>query len=290
VTSLVPAITRLIPPRPRDLGGFSVSRVLPIAGQRMVGPFIFWDHIGPSAFAPGSGIDVRPHPHIGLATVTYLFEGAILHRDSLGSVQRIEPGAVNWMTAGSGIAHSERTDARERERCHRLHGIQSWVALPEAQEEIGPSFRHFPAADLPEMNRDGIHAKVIAGRAFGLESPVPFFAPILYVELKLDEGAQITLPQEAERALFVVAGTALIDGQACEEGHMAVLDPSAFVLRAAKPLHAMLLGGAPPGPRHIWWNFVSSRPDRIEQAKADWREGRFATVPGESEFIPLPEG
>jgi hypothetical protein len=290
MTSPVPSVSLLIPPRARDLGGFSVSRVLPVAQKRMVGPFVFWDHIGPADFPPGEGINVRPHPHIGLATVTYLFEGAILHRDSLGSVQRIEPGAVNWMTAGSGIAHSERTDAPEKARGYRLHGIQSWVALPEAQEEIEPGFRHFPAGDLPTMRRNGIEAKVIAGRAFGLESPVPFFAPILYVELKLDEGAQLMLPQETERALFVVGGKASIDGSAVEAGHMAVLHPSALVLRALKPLHAMLLGGAPLGERHIWWNFVSSRKERIEQAKADWQEGRFAAVPGETEFIPLPEG
>lgn len=290
MTSPVPSVALLIPPRSRDLGGFSVSRVLPVAQKRHVGPFVFWDHIGPADFPPGDGINVRPHPHIGLATVTYLFEGAILHRDSLGSVQRIEPGAVNWMTAGSGIAHSERTDAPEKECGQRLHGIQSWVALPDAHEEIAPGFRHFPASDLPEMKRDGVHAKIIAGRAFGLESPVPFFAPILYVELKLDEGAQAMLPQEPERALFVVSGKALVDGAAVEAGHMAVLQPNAFILRAAGELHAILLGGAPLGERHIWWNFVSSRKERIEQAKADWREGRFAAVPGETEFIPLPEG
>lgn len=289
MTSPVPSVSLIIPPRSRDLGGFSVSRVLPVAQKRMVGPFVFWDYIGPADFPPGEGINVRPHPHIGLATVTYLFEGAILHRDSLGSVQRIEPGAVNWMTAGSGIVHSERTDGSEKARGYRLHGIQSWVALPEAQEEIDPSFRHFPAADLPEMKRDGAHAKVIAGRAFGLESPVPFFAPILYVELKLDEGAQVMLPQETERALFVVEGKASVDGAAVEAGHMAVLHTSALMLRALKPLHAMLLGGAPLGERHIWWNFVSSRRERIEQAKTDWREGRFAPVPGETEFIPLPD-
>ena len=286
------AIRTLIQPRPRDLGGFSVRRVLPAAGYRMVGPFIFFDHMGPADFAPGTGIDVRPHPHIGISTVTYLFEGALLHRDSLGCVQSIEPGAVNWMTAGRGIVHSERTGEAPRAAGHRIHGIQSWVALPREAEECEPSFRHYEAASLPDFQQDDARLRIVAGDAFGRRSPVEVLLPILYVDVRLREGGRLMLPPEhAERAVYVAEGRAALDGTPLEAGQMAVLEPGhTAVLTAMEDVRAMLLGGAAAdGPRHIWWNLVSSSPERIERAKADWAEGRFPKVPGETEFIPLPE-
>ena len=285
------AISRLIEPRPRDLGGFSVRRVLPAAGQQMVGPFIFFDHMGPADFAPGTGIDVRPHPHIGLATVTYLFEGALVHRDSLGVVQTIEPGAVNWMTAGRGIVHSERTGPGLRAAGHRIHGIQSWLALPRAAEETAPSFRHFRADALPEFTSGDALVRVIAGSAFGRRSPVETLSPMLYADLQLPAGGSVPLPPEQEeRALYVAQGSAMLAGQAVETGQMALLAPGATPrLSATESLRAMLVGGAPAdGPRYIWWNLVSSSRERIEQAKRDWANGRFPGVPGETEFIPLP--
>ena len=287
------AIRNLIRPSPRDLGGFSVRRVLPAAGLRMVGPFIFFDHIGPAEFAPGTGIDVRPHPHIGLATVTYLFEGAMLHRDSLGVVQTIEPGAVNWMTAGRGIVHSERTGPELRASGHRIHGIQSWVALPREFEEIEPSFAHYDAASLPEFPVDGTTIRVIAGSAYGRASPVEVLTPTLYADALLPPGTALRAPGEhEERACYVADGRLLIGGDEVEAGNMAVLQPGAEVrLESPSGARVLLLGGAPAdGPRHIWWNFVSSSADRMERAKRDWREGRFPAVPGETEFIPLPEG
>jgi redox-sensitive bicupin YhaK (pirin superfamily) len=286
------AIRNLIEPRPRDLGGFSVRRVLPAPGLRMVGPFIFFDHIGPAVFAPGTGIDVRPHPHIGLATVTYLFEGAMLHRDSLGVVATIEPGAVNWMTAGRGIVHSERTGPELRASGHRIHGIQSWVALPREFEEIEPSFRHHTAASLPEFTVGNATVRVIAGDAYGRASPVEVLTATLYVDVALPPGASLQVPGEhEERACYVAEGRLLIGGDEVTAGQMALIEPGADVrLDSPSGARALLLGGAAAdGPRHIWWNFVSSSQERIEQAKRDWREGRFAAVPGETEFIPLPE-
>jgi len=285
-------IRRLIQPRPRDLGGFSVRRVLPAPGTRMVGPFIFFDHMGPADFAPGSGIDVRPHPHIGIATVTYLFEGALLHRDSLGCVQSIEPGAVNWMTAGRGIVHSERTGDALRASGHRIHGIQSWVALPREAEECEPSFRHYEAAALPDFVQDDARLRIVAGEAFGHRSPVEVASPTWYVDARLPAGGVLTLPPEfEERAVYVAEGQLSLDGAAVEPGQMAVLEPGKTVQAAASSdVRAMLLGGAPAdGERHIWWNLVSSSPERIERAKDDWAAGRFPSVPGETEFIPLPE-
>ena len=285
-------IRRLIDPRPRDLGGFSVRRVLPAPGQHMVGSFIFFDHMGPADFAPGTGIDVRPHPHIGLATVTYLFEGALLHRDSLGMVQEIEPGAVNWMTAGRGIVHSERTGPALRAAGHRIHGIQSWVALPREAEETEPSFRHSPAGELPDFTVEDAALRIVAGNAFGRTSPVEVLAPTLYVDARLPAGGALTLPDEhEERAVYVAEGRARLGDATLEAGQMAVLEPGAAPrLAALADLRVMLLGGAAAdGPRHIWWNLVSSSPERIERAKRDWAEGRFPQVPGETGFIPLPE-
>jgi redox-sensitive bicupin YhaK (pirin superfamily) len=286
------SIRILIRPRPRDLGGFSVRRVLPAPELQMVGPFIFFDHIGPAVFAPGSGIDVRPHPHIGLATVTYLFEGALQHRDSLGVVATIEPGAVNWMTAGRGIVHSERTGSGLRARGHRIHGIQSWVALPREFEEVEPAFRHHDAATLPEFAIGRATVRVIAGDAYGRRSPVEVFTPTLYVDAVLPPGVSLPAPDgHPERACYVAEGQLSIDGEPVAAGNMAVLEPAAAArLESATGARVLLLGGAAAdGPRHIWWNFVSSSMQRMEQARRDWRAGRFPAVPGETEFIPLPE-
>ncbi len=284
----------IIKGNPRDLGdGFHVSRILPSPGHRMVGPFVFFDYFGPVEFAPGNGIDVRPHPHIGLATVTYLFEGSQMHRDTLGSVQEIQPGDVNWMTAGRGIAHSERTGPETRARGHRLHGIQSWIGLPTKDEEAAPSFQHVESRDLPSSSRNGVALKVITGRAFGLASPVRIFSDTFYVDAQLDAGATLDMTDEhKERAIFVVGGAAVVNGTAHGDGTMFVLDPnerSTIVAQGAT--RVMLLGGAPlDGPRHLWWNFVASSTDRIERAKSDWKSGRFGKIPGdEVEFIPLPD-
>ncbi len=285
-------IRRIIEPRPRDLGGFSVRRILPAGGLQMVGPFIFLDHIGPADFAPGEGIDVRPHPHIGLATVTYLFEGSLDHRDSLGCQQTIEPGAVNWMTAGRGIVHSERTGAGPRAHGHRIHGIQSWVALPREHEETSPAFHHHPAATLPLFRVGGATLRVIAGSAFGRTAPVATLTPTLYVDLALEAGGGLVLPDEhAERAVYVASGSIMVDGATLAEGRLAVIEPgSRPSLESADGARVMIVGGAPAdGPRYIWWNFVSSSRARIDRAGEDWQFGRFPRVPGETEFIPLPE-
>ena len=286
------AIDAVIRPRERDLGGFSVRRVLPAGPRQMVGPFIFFDAMGPATFAPGTGVDVRPHPHIGLATVTWLFEGELMHRDSLGFAQLIRPGEVNWMTAGSGIAHSERTPLETRSRPHRLHGIQSWVALPKHAEEAAPEFHHHDAGDLPVLNAEGVHLRVIAGTLLGLASPVRTFSSMGYGVLELATDARCVLPPEhEERAVFAVDGDLTINGEALLAGDMATLRPGRHVeLQASSATRCMVLGGEPAdGPRHIWWNFVSSSAERLERAKQDWRLGRFAPVPGETEFIPLPE-
>jgi len=287
-----PAIETIIEARTRDLGGFSVGRVLPSARRRLVGPFIFFDHMGPVAFPPGQGIDVRPHPHIHLATVTYLFEGEIVHRDSLGSLQAIRPGAINWMTAGRGIVHSERTAPELRTAGSRLHGLQLWVALPKAHEESEPDFRHYPAASLPEVEQRGARVRVLAGTAYGAASPVQTLSPLLYAEATIPEGGELPLPDEhRERAAYVVEGVIRCGAERIDPSRMAVFAPGpAPPLRAESTARVMLIGGAPiDGERHLWWNFVSSSRDRIEQAKRDWKEGRFPPVPGETEFIPLPE-
>lgn len=283
--------TTVIEPRDRDLGGFSVRRVLPAAGVRMVGPFVFFDHMGPAQFPSGEGIDVRPHPHIGIATVTYLFEGEILHRDSLGFEQAIRPGDVNWMTAGRGIVHSERETAEVRATEHRLNGIQSWIALPKTDEETEPSFFHHPADSLPEFSQGAATLRLIAGNAFGHTAPAKTFSKMFYLDAQLPAGASVTLPDDhQERAIYVADGAVSIAGETYGTGKMAVFAPGSDVTaETVDGSRIMLLGGAPmDGPRHIWWNFVSSSKERIEQAKDDWVNGRFETVPGESEFIPLP--
>ena len=284
-------IETVIVPRARDLGGFEVRRALPSARRQMVGPFIFFDQMGPAEFLLGEGIDVRPHPHIGLATVTYLFDGEILHRDSLGTLQPIRPGDVNWMTAGQGIAHSERTSPEARRSGGRLFGIQSWVALPAAAEETAPAFAHLGRDELPVVAGEGKEVRVITGGLYGKRSPVPTFTEMFYADAALAPGAKLPLPAEhEERAVYVVAGAVEVAGDRFAAGKLLVFRPGdAITLVAAEPARLLLLGGEPmDGPRHIWWNFVSSRTDRIEQAKADWKAGRFAVVPGESEFIPLP--
>jgi hypothetical protein len=285
------AILQLVHARERDLGGFVVRRVLPAQGRQMVGPFIFFDHLGPTQFEPGHGIDVRPHPHIALATVTYLFSGSLEHRDSLGNVREIRPGDVNWMTAGRGIAHSERTPHPARAAGERIHGIQSWVALPDGHEDIEPSFTHYPVSVLPQRALDGVTLSVVAGEAYGLRSPVLSLWPTLYVHAGFARGTTLKMPDEHdERAIYVVNGELAVGDAKITAGQLAVLEPGKnFTLRAAGESNAMLLGGERfPTPRFIWWNFVASSRERIALAKDRWANRQFAPVPGETEFIPLP--
>jgi redox-sensitive bicupin YhaK (pirin superfamily) len=286
-------VEMVIDSRRRDLGGFEVGRVLPWAKRRMVGPFVFFDHMGPVELAANlpRRVDVRPHPHIGLATITYLFAGEIVHRDSLGFHQVIRPGEVNWMTAGRGITHSERFETM-REHGGLLHGIQAWIALPESAEEIAPEFVHYEADALPLERSAGASTRVIAGKAFGKASPVRTQSPLVYVHVELQAGASSAIPDGySERAAFVAAGTIRVGEQSYAAGQMAVFTRGSQPrIVAASDATVMLLGGEPLGARHIWWNFVSSRPERIEQAKADWRAGRMALPVGDAdEFIPLPE-
>jgi redox-sensitive bicupin YhaK (pirin superfamily) len=284
---------QLFDARERDLGGFVVRRVLPAAGRQMVGPFIFFDHIGPTQFEPGHGIDVRPHPHIALATVTYLFAGSLEHRDSLGNVREIRPGDVNWMTAGRGIAHSERTPRLARAAGEKIHGIQSWVALPDGHEDVEADFTHYPAQVLPQRMLDGIELSVIAGHAFGMRSPVATLWPTLYVHAKFAPETVLKMPPEhAERAVYVVHGGLAVGETQVAEGQLAVLEAGTEpTLRALGASQVMLLGGSAfPTPRFIWWNFVASSLDRIELAKERWAKRQFAPVPGDPEFIPLPPG
>ena len=288
---MAPPVEHLIRARPRDIGDFVVRRVLPAFQKQMVGPFIFVDHMGPIRLAPGTGMDVRPHPHIGLATVTYLFEGEILHRDSLGSVQAIRPGDVNWMVAGRGIAHSERTPPELRAAGPRAHGLQTWAALPKEREEVEPSFVRHPASSLPVVETPGATVRVIAGHAFGARSPVAVFTDTLYAAAELAPGASLRLPAEhEERGVYVVEGRAEIGATTVGEGELAVLQGGEVEIRAPVSATLMLLGGAKmDGPRFIWWNFVSSSKERIERAKADWNDDRFPRIAGETERIPLPE-
>lgn len=279
-------------PRTRDLGGFEVRRALPSMQRRMIGPFVFFDQMGPAVLRAGQGLDVRPHPHIGLSTVTYLFEGALLHRDSLGTVQAIAPGAVNWMTAGRGIVHSERTPTALRAAGGPLFGIQLWVAAPRAREEDAPSFAHVGGDALPALEDAGLRLRVILGEAFGARSPVALTSPMVYVDATLAPGAQLPVPAEhEERAAYVVEGAVEEGGVRFDAGQLLVLRPRAPVaLRAASAARVVLLAGEPlDGPRHVWWNFVSSSPERIAQAAADWEAGRFPAVPGDDERIPLPD-
>ncbi len=288
----VNAIEILIVPRAVDLGGMEVRRALPSTRRQMVGPFIFFDQMGPAEFLTGQGIDVRPHPHINLATLTYLFEGEILHRDSLGTEQTIRPGAVNWMKAGTGIVHSERTSQERRKTGQRLFGLQTWVALPEAQEETPPDFIHYGADELPMLDSDGIRARIIAGQAFGKTSGLRTASETLYGDVEVETGRSVPIDAACEeRALYTISGEIEIAGDRFEKGQLLVLRPGdAITVKANRAARFMLFGGAPMGgPRYIWWNFVSSRPERIEAAKEEWAKGRFDTVPGdEADFIPLP--
>ncbi len=285
-------IVALLKPHTKDLGGFEVQRLLPSVEAQMVGPFIFFDHFGPATFAPGEGVDVRPHPHIGLATVTYLLQGAMMHRDSLGSVQRIEPGDVNWMTAGAGIVHSERTPDDDRASGHLLHGLQTWVALPKAHEQSEPSFAHYPAASLPKIVLPGVRLRLIAGTAFGQRSPATTFSPMFYVAADMEEGSAFDLhPEHEQRGVYAIDGELFIAGDALPRHHMALLRPWTTVrIEARSRVVLVVLGGSKlDGERLIWWNFVASSKELIDSASTRWREQAFARVPGESEFIPLPE-
>ncbi len=284
------SIALTIQPKTRDLGEFSVRRALPDRQQQRIGPFIFFDHMGPADFPPGSAVNVRSHPHIGLATVTYLFAGEILHRDSLGYVQPIQPGAVNWMTAGRGIVHSEKVTDEVLESGQFLHGIQTWMALPVEREDIDPRFEHYPAEHIPRLVREGARITVIIGRAFGAESPVATESETLYLEVMLDAGASLELPETEELGVYVVDGSVVIDGDTYAAGTMLIAERNAVLaLTTDTSAHIMVCGGAAlPGERYIEWNFVSSSPDKIEQAKLDWVSKRFDAVPGEDDFIPLP--
>ena len=284
------SIELVIKPKPRDLGEFTVRRALPSPEHRAVGPFIFFDHMGPAEFPPDEGIQVRPHPHIGLSTVTYLFEGEIIHRDSLGYVQPIQAGAVNLMTAGRGIVHSERA-GEDLKTTSRLHGIQTWMALPTEDEECDPGFVHYPADKLPDFEHEGVAVRVIIGEAWEHRSPVATQAPTLYLECKMPKGSVLTMPTDYEEtAAYVVSGEVRVGEQQLSGGLLAIACPGKTVrLEATEDSHVMLIGGANLGERHLWWNLVSSSKERIEQAKKDWQQNRFDPVPGEHEFIPLPD-
>jgi redox-sensitive bicupin YhaK (pirin superfamily) len=290
---LEPAIEITVLPRLRDLGeGFEIRRVLPASGKRMVGPFVFFDHFGPTILRAGRGLDVRPHPHIGLATVTYLYEGQVLHRDSLGSVQLIRPGEVNWMTAGRGIAHSERTPPEMRVSDSTIFGVQLWVGLPKPSEEAAPSFEHRDAQSLPLLEGEGLRLRVIAGSFGRARAPVATLSATLCVDAELAAGSRLALPPEhEERAAYITAGEIEAGGERFTPGRLLVFAPGRQIeLHAPAASRLLLLGGETmDAPRHLWWNFVSSSRERIEQAKEDWKSGRFGAVIGETEFIPLPE-
>jgi redox-sensitive bicupin YhaK (pirin superfamily) len=292
-TSSTSGVAAIIDARARDLGGFKVRRLLPSRARRLVGPFVFFDHMGPVELGPGEGLDVPPHPHIGLATVTYLFDGELIHRDSLGSFQPIEPGEINWMTAGRGIVHSERTGAERRRMGSKVHGLQLWVALPKANEEMAPAFHHYAGGALPEIEMAGAHIRVLAGTAYGGESQVQTLSPLFCADVVMQPVGELRIPNEyEERAAYVVEGVVGCGVERAASGRMLVFAPQMdIVLRAETAARIVLLGGAPmDGQRHIWWNFVSSSQERIEQAKRDWKQGRFPNVPGdEVELVPLPE-
>lgn len=284
------SIELVIDGRPRDVGGHSVLRVLPVAAKRSVGPFVFLDHMGPVDIPPGGGFDVRPHPHIGLSTVTFLLEGEVVHKDSVGSIQTIRPGDVNWMTAGRGIVHSERSTEATRANGGRMHGLQIWVALPLSDEECEPEFHHHAAAALPEVALGTARARVVAGAAFGATSPAKTRSPLFFVEASVPAGATIAVPDHEERGVYVVEGAVTIAGRDVAATQMAVLSRGDASLRATQDSRVALLGGAPLGPRHIDWNFVSSSRERIDRAKRDWRERRFPAIPTDDvEYVPLPD-
>ena len=279
-------------PSRKDLGGLQVTRVLPQMNMRSVGPFVFFDHMGPAEFMPGKGMDVRPHPHIGLATVTFLFNGSIMHKDSLGSQQIIRPGDVNWMIAGRGIAHSERTDTEARQKGSKLNGLQVWIALPLKHEDTEPLFSHYPAAQIPVIDRDGTKVTLIAGEAFGERSPVTVFSRMFYFDCQMTPAGKLTLPASSmQRGIYIVEGELKVGNERAQAGMFITLTQKLEIaIRSVSGARFAVFGGEPlDGPRHVWWNFVSSSKERIEKAKADWREGRFGQVPGETEFIPLPE-
>lgn len=283
-------LSMLITPKEKDLGGFNVRRLIPAIKKRMVGPWIFFDHMGPANFSAGGGINVRPHPHINLATVTYLFEGEIWHRDSLGFSQPILPGDINLMVAGKGIVHSEREREEVRQSEHRLHGLQLWLCLPEAFEEIEPAFYHYPSRDIPSLEIGGIRLRVLIGSAYGVSSPVKTYAETLYVEADLQAGQSLILPNAQERALYVAAGKARVEGTQLDTYTMAVFNEGDNVeIIATESCRVALIGGERMSQRHMFWNFASTRPERIEQAKRDWQTGQFSKIPGDDqEFIPLP--
>lgn len=286
------AILHIIKPHEKDLGGFTVRRVLPAAICNRVGPFIFFDHMGPSTFSRGSGVDVRPHPHIGLSTLTWLYEGEILHRDSLGYEQPIQPGAVNWMTAGKGIVHSERTPDLLKATGSKLHGIQIWIALPDGKEEVEPDFQHYPTGSLPVIQTGGAELTLIAGEAYGKASPVNTHSPLFYVHADMPKGAALSLPHDVQdRAFYVVSGEITVGNEHIQKQQMITLVPHANpTIEASSDATLMLLGGAPlKSDRIVWWNFSSSDANRLEAAKQDWVNGRFPAVPGDTEFIPLPD-
>ncbi|WP_366657096.1 pirin family protein [Fodinicurvata sp. EGI_FJ10296] len=291
-TGVMPeGVDLLVVPRVRDIGGFEVRRALPSVKRKTVGPFVFLDQMGPTEVMTGSSLDVRPHPHIGLSTLTYLLSGSIVHRDSLGTVSTIEPGAVNWMTAGRGIAHSERTSPLDTPSGQTLFGLQAWVALPKAKEEGEPSFLHHGADKLPEESGEGVTARVVAGTIFGRSSPLSASNDAVYADIAMAPGARLDIPATVpDRALYLVSGEIAIEGQSFAAGQLIVLKPGAIItLATSAPARMILMGGEPlDGPRHIWWNFVSSSKERIEAAKADWAAGRFAAVPGDDEALPLP--
>lgn len=294
-TEMPEGVDLLVVPRVRDIGGFEVRRALPSVKRKTVGPFVFLDQMGPAEVMTGASLDVRPHPHIGLSTLTYLLSGSIVHRDSLGTVGTIEPGAVNWMMAGRGITHSERTSPLDTPSGQSLFGLQAWVALPKDQEEGEPTFLHHGADALPVEQGEGVTARVVAGSIFGRTSPLSASNDAIYVDITMAPGARLDIPATVpDRALYLVEGEITIDGQTFAAGHLVVLKPGAVItvvtrIGAATPLRAILMGGEPlDGPRHIWWNFVSSSKERIEAAKADWAAGRFAPVPGDDDALPLP--
>lgn len=282
----------LLKPHTKDLGGFEVRRLLPAHPQKTVGPFIFFDHMGPAKLAAGTGVDVRPHPHIGLATVTYLFDGGLMHRDSLGTVQLIEPGAVNWMTAGHGIVHSERSPDEDRPGGPRLHGIQTWIALPQSHERTEPNFSHHPKKSIPLITLPGVYMHLIAGTAFGRTAPTPTYSPMFYLAAEMESGAALELPNEHEqRGVYVVSGDVEVAGEPVPLRHLAVVPANTPVRVCARSAsRVMLIGGAATdGDRHIWWNFVASSRELMDAAAERWRAGGFPHVPGETEFIPLPD-
>ncbi|MFY8275380.1 pirin family protein [Pseudoalteromonas sp. SSDWG2] len=283
------SIKMILAPKDKDLGGFTVRRLLPTHKMKTVGPWIFFDHMGPAQFAPGEGINVKPHPHIGLATVTYLFDGEMLHRDSLGSVQVIRPGDINLMVAGKGIVHSEREQTHRVEQHRSINGLQLWIALPSEHEQRPPAFYHYPTQDIPATEIDGVSIRVMMGDAYNLHSPVMTFSKTLYVEAHLQPGQTLALPQVQELGVYVVQGSLQCKVSTLSQHSMAIFDePSDMFVSANEPAHIVMIGGHTMAKRYIEWNFVSSTKELIEHAKTDWKSGHFPKVPGDDEFIPLP--